>query len=62
MSFYQLNNDNQQLLKEERSKFRRGFVVVRYDRSVTLLDAASYAKEEWDKVIDEAIKSAFMNF
>ena len=26
----------------------------------TLLDAANYAKEEWDKITDETIKNAFI--
>ena len=57
--FYQLDNVNEQLLKED-SKFRRGAVGVNYGRPATLLDAANYAKEDWDNVTDEAIKNAFI--
>ena len=60
LSFYQLDSDNQQLLKEESSKFRRGSVGVRYGRPVTLIDATNNAKEEWNKVTGETIKNAFM--
>ena len=49
-----MDSDNQQLLKEEGSKFRSGSIGVR--RPVTLLDAADYFKKEWDKVTDETIK------
>ena len=52
LSFYQLDNYNQQLLKEEDSKFRRGSVGVPYEILATLLDAANYARAEWDKVTD----------
>ena len=38
LSFYQLNSDHRQLLKEEGSKFCRGSVGVRYGRPETLLD------------------------
>ena len=54
-TFYQLDNDNQQLLK-----FCTRYVGVCYDRPVTLLNAAKYAKKEYDKVTDKAIKNAFM--
>ena len=60
LSFYQLDNDNQQLLKEEGSNFYRGFVDVRYDRPATLLDEAKYTKDEWDKVTDENIKNGII--
>ena len=59
LSLYQVDNDNQQLLKEG-SKFRRGFIGVRYDRAATLLDAANYAGEERDKVTYETIKNTFI--
>ena len=49
---YRLDNDIQQLLKEEDSKFRRGSVGVPYEILATLLDAANYARAEWDKVTD----------
>ena len=59
LSLYQLDNGNQQLLKEkEGSKFRRWSGVVRYDRRVTRLDAANYDKEEWDKGTDETIENS----
>ena len=35
-------------------------VGVRHGRPTTLLDAANYAKEEWDKVADETIKNVFI--
>ena len=60
LSFDQLDSDNQQLLKQEGYKFHRGYVSVRYGRPATLLDAANYAKEEWDKATDETIKDAFI--
>ena len=53
-----MDSDNQQLLKEEGSKFRSGSIGVR--RPVTLLDAADYFKKEWDKVTDETIKNSFI--
>ena len=57
----QVRNYNLQLLKEEGFSFRRGSVGVRYGRPATLLDAANYAKEEWDKLVtDEIIKIAFI--
>ena len=56
LPFYQLDNDNQQLLLEEGSKFCRGSAGVRYGRSKTLLDAGNYAKKELDKVSEETIK------
>ena len=59
LSFYQQDNDSQKLLKKS-SKFRRGSVGVRYDRSTTLLDEANYTKEEWDEVTDETIKNAYI--
>ena len=59
LSFYQLDN-NQQLLKEEGSKFCRVSIGVRYGRPVTLLDAVNYAKKECDKVTDETIKNSFI--
>ena len=55
-----MDSDNQQLLKEESSKLRRGYVGVRYGRPATLLDVTNYAKEEWDKVTNETIKNAFI--
>ena len=58
--FCQLDNDNQQLLKEEGSKLCRRLVGVHYVRLATLLEAANYAKEEWDKVTDETIKNTFI--
>ena len=60
LSCCQLDNDNKQLLKEERSKFRSGSVFVRYDRPATLLDEAKYTKDEWDKVTDENIKNGII--
>ena len=60
LSFYELNNDNQKLLKEEVYKCRKRFIGVCYGRLATLLDAANYAKEAWDKVTDETIKNAFI--
>ena len=53
LSFYQVDNENQQLLKEEGSKFRKGSVGVCYDSPETLLDAANYVKETCGKVIEE---------
>ena len=44
LSLYQVDNDNQQLLKEESSKFSIGSVGVRFGRPATLLDAANYSK------------------
>ena len=58
LSFYKVDNDNQQLLKDEGSKFCRGSVGVRYDRPVTMLDAVIYTKEDWDQVTDETFKNA----
>ena len=52
LSLFEINNDNQQLLNKDGSKFRRKSVCVRYGRPVTLLDAANYAKHSWDKFID----------
>ena len=60
LSFYQLDNDNQQLLKEECFKFRRGYVGICYGRLASLLDAANYTKEQWNKVTDETIKNIFI--
>ena len=40
LSFLEVDNDNQKLLKEEDSKLRRGSVGVCYGRPVTLLNAA----------------------
>ena len=60
LSFYQLDNDNQQSLKEEGSKFCRGSVGVHYGWPATLLNADIYAKEEWDKVTDETMSNAFI--
>ena len=60
VSFYQLDNDNEQLLKEECSKFCREFAGVQYGRLAPLLDAVKYIKEESDKVTDETIKNAFI--
>ena len=60
LSFYLLDNDNPQLLKEESSKFYRGSFDFRYGQPVTLPDAANYAKEEWDKVNDETTKNVFI--
>ena len=50
LSFYQLDNDNQQLIKEKSSKFCRGSIGGHYGRPETLLDAANYVREECDKV------------
>ena len=60
LSFYLLDNDNQQLLREECFKFRRGYIGVRYGRLATLINAANYTKEEWDKITDKTIKNAFI--
>ena len=55
-----MDYDNQQLLKREGSKLCREFVGVRYVRPAILLNAAKYAKEDWDKITDETIKKAFI--
>ena len=60
LSFDPLESDNQQLLKLKGSKCSRGSVGVCYGRAATLLDAANYGKEEWDKLTDETVKNAFM--
>ena len=46
LSFYRLDNVNQQLLKEKGSKVRRGSVIVCYAMTDVNLDAANYTKEE----------------
>ena len=62
LSFFQMDNGNQQLLKEQVSKFLCwvsrfwGSVGVRYGRPATLLDSANYAKEEWYKVTEKPLK------
>ena len=60
LSFYRLDNDSQQLLKQEGSEFCRWSVGVLYGRSATSPDAANYDKEECEKVTDETIKNAFI--
>ena len=61
LSFYQLDDDNQPLLKQESSKFHTWSVGVRYGRPVTLLDAANCAKDKRDKGINyTTIRNAFM--
>ena len=60
LSFYLLDNDNQQLLREECFKFRRGYIGVRYGRLATLLYSVNYAKEERDKVTDYIINISFI--
>ena len=56
LSFYRLDSDNEQLLKEEDFKFPCRYVGICYDRSVTLIDATNYSKEEWKKVTAETIE------
>ena len=51
LSFYQQDNNNQQLLKEKSSNFRRGSVAIRYCSPSTLPDAANFAKEGWEKLL-----------
>ena len=60
LSFYRLDNVNQQLLKEKGSKVRRGSVIVCYAMTDVNLDAANYTKEEQDKVTYKTIKNAFI--
>ena len=50
--YYELNCDNQQLIKKG-SEFRRGSVGVRYGKPAT-----NYAKDAWDKVTYETIKNS----
>ena len=61
LSFYQVDNVNQQLRKQASSKFCRIYFGFRYGRPVTLLDTAKYVKEDWDKITDETMKNAFIN-
>ena len=60
LSFYELNTTNQKLLKDESLKMRRGSVGVHYGRPATLLDAAGYAEEAWNRVTEETVRNAFI--
>ena len=48
LSFDEMDNDNQQLLKDDGSKILRESFGVCCGRPVTLLDAANYVKEAWN--------------